>query len=213
MASQYMCDSDGALSRRERRKQEFRERILQAAITLFEQQGCDATTLDDICTLADLSRPTFYKYFAGKQELIQALVDTLWLKLAAELTEQSLGTSAGTAQFLHGFFRMINREFSKYSRLERELIRQSMGSAAQENHSIATLQALTAMFARVYRQGRQRGEIGSEFPVDFLAEMSMAAINSVMMNWACDDNYPLARRLKQLARHIPQLLQLQPARK
>jgi len=41
-----------------------------------------------------------------------------------------------------------------------------------------------------------------------LADMTMGAINVVMMNWALDENYPVQKRLKQLADYIPTMLEL-----
>ena len=73
MSKLFWLGEQQADSRRERRKLEFRDKILEAAIELFETQGCDVTTLDDICRVADVSRPTFYKHYATKQELILEL--------------------------------------------------------------------------------------------------------------------------------------------
>lgn len=165
---------------------------------LFEQKGFDATTLEDISTLADVSRPTLYKYFSGKHELVQALVENLWLHLARQLTADTLADELGTKAYIQAFFQMIEREFKKYNQLERELIRQSMVAGAPDSYSVMLMKALTDMFASVYRRGKRQGEIRSDFPVDFLAEMTMGAINTVMMNWAVDEAYPIDRRLKQL---------------
>lgn len=54
----------------------------------------------------------------------------------------------------------------------------------------------------------KRGDVANLYPVDFLAEMTMGSINSVMMSWAVDENYPIERRLKQLADYIPRMLSL-----
>jgi len=61
------------LSRRARKKQRNRRRILEAALTLFETQGVEATTIDAIAEAADVSRGTFYNYFPAKESLLSAI--------------------------------------------------------------------------------------------------------------------------------------------
>ncbi|NRB43150.1 MAG: TetR/AcrR family transcriptional regulator [Pseudomonadales bacterium] len=195
-------------SRRELRKQAFREKIMQSAIALFEQYGCDETTLEDICKKADVSRPTFYSYYPTKQDLIQAMAEKLWLNVAEELTSEFIDKTESPRLYVISFIELIRREFSKYNQLERDLIRHSMSSGASESSNMNILHGLTELFAGVYQQGLTDGDISHLYPIDFLAEMTMASISTVMMNWAIDEQYPIDERLDQLADYIPRLLEL-----
>lgn len=60
--------------RRERRKRETRERLLEAAMTLFSEQGIYLTRLEDITERADLGKGAFYNYFDSKDALVAALL-------------------------------------------------------------------------------------------------------------------------------------------
>ncbi len=51
------------LSRRERRKLEVRNRILEASTTLFEAKGLEATTVVEICERADVAHKIFFNHF------------------------------------------------------------------------------------------------------------------------------------------------------
>ncbi|OBC01935.1 TetR family transcriptional regulator [Mycobacterium sp. 852013-50091_SCH5140682] len=53
-----------------RRGRGARERILGAARQLFRDQGINNTGLDQLCTVAQVSKRTFYQHFTGKDELI-----------------------------------------------------------------------------------------------------------------------------------------------
>ncbi|HWJ02422.1 MAG TPA: TetR/AcrR family transcriptional regulator [Verrucomicrobiae bacterium] len=59
-----------ALSRRERKKQETRERIYHTALTLFRIQGFEKTSVDQITSRADVGKGTFYNYFPSKEAVI-----------------------------------------------------------------------------------------------------------------------------------------------
>ncbi|ACV63432.1 transcriptional regulator, TetR family [Desulfofarcimen acetoxidans DSM 771] len=60
--------SDG--NRYERRKEETRQKIINAAINLFNRQGFDATTMEQIAEEADIARKTLYNHFSFKEAII-----------------------------------------------------------------------------------------------------------------------------------------------
>lgn len=62
-----------AANRRERRRHERREAILEAAATVFGQKGAHAATMDEVAEAADVSKGTVYLYFPSKDELFLAL--------------------------------------------------------------------------------------------------------------------------------------------
>lgn len=59
---------------RERKKQEVRHRIIQAAERLFAAKGLDNTTMEDVASAADVSVATVYNYFGAKSPLLLAAV-------------------------------------------------------------------------------------------------------------------------------------------
>lgn len=211
MTKAFWLDEPPADSRRERRKQENREKIMESAIAMFEKNGCEATTLEEICERAEVSRPTFYSYYGSKQELIKALVEKLWLNVARELTADLLAHQASTQEYVEAFFKLTRQQIARYSRLERELIRHSMHSDPNDNSNMNLLNGLTALFIAVYGEGKKRGDIGNRYPTDFIAEMTMGCVSSVMMKWAVDEAYPVDKRLKQTTDFIVQMLALEKA--
>ena len=58
------------ISRRERRKQEVRSRLYEAARLLFNRQGYDATTVEQIAEAADCAPATFFNHFQNKQTVL-----------------------------------------------------------------------------------------------------------------------------------------------
>lgn len=61
------------LSRRERKKLETRQALLQAAQALLQEQGYRATTVEEITERADVSKGTFFNYFPSKDALLEEL--------------------------------------------------------------------------------------------------------------------------------------------
>jgi AcrR family transcriptional regulator len=88
MASTVPIASDvDQRSPRERRTAKTRRAIIDAARELFDQQGYNQTTIDQIAAHADIAQRTFFRYFPAKEALVFAefedLRDAMWSILAA----------------------------------------------------------------------------------------------------------------------------------
>jgi AcrR family transcriptional regulator len=55
---------------RERKRLATRRAILLAAVTVVRDKGLEATTVDEIARIADVSPRTFFNYFSSKEEAI-----------------------------------------------------------------------------------------------------------------------------------------------
>lgn len=66
-----------AAGRRDRKKNETRQALRDAAHRLFAEKGFSQTTIDDITEAADVSRRTFFRYYASKDDLLRSDVSDL----------------------------------------------------------------------------------------------------------------------------------------
>ncbi len=56
-------------SRKERKREQRRQTLIDAATHLFATRGYAGTTIDDIVSEADVAKVTFYSYFKSKEEI------------------------------------------------------------------------------------------------------------------------------------------------
>ena len=82
-----VLDETPPASRRERRKLEVRRRIIEAAISLFDEQGFHATNVEEIAERADVAYKTFFNHFPSKQDLLQVIAREQLDALLAMLDE------------------------------------------------------------------------------------------------------------------------------
>jgi AcrR family transcriptional regulator len=86
---------------RQRKRQQTRERLTEAAMALFLDRGFEATTLDDIAAAADISRRSFFHYFASKEDVVFAWQEestaSLIAAVAARPANESMLTAAENA--------------------------------------------------------------------------------------------------------------------
>jgi AcrR family transcriptional regulator len=78
---------------RERKKQQTRERIANAALKLFTERGYDETTLDDIAEAADVSRRTLFAYYDGKEDILLCEESSFLPRLRELLDNRPEGTT------------------------------------------------------------------------------------------------------------------------
>lgn len=64
-----------------------REKILECALNLFYQKGYDAVGVQEIVTLAGITKPTLYYYFKSKYGLLEALLHERCCKINDHLRE------------------------------------------------------------------------------------------------------------------------------
>ena len=72
-----------------------RERILDAAIDLFLEHGFHTTNIDSVAARSRSSKQTIYKYYEGKEEILQYAL----ARLIEEFQDQILGINVDAADF------------------------------------------------------------------------------------------------------------------
>ena len=53
-----------------------KERILDAAVTLFAENGYDGTSVEQIANIVGIKAPSLYKHYKGKEDILNALIDS-----------------------------------------------------------------------------------------------------------------------------------------
>ena len=84
-------------SRRSRKKQDTRNRLVAAADDLFDRQGYDETTTLDIAEAADVAQRTLFRHFPSKEALLYAELDDARFVLRDALHAQPDDVPALTA--------------------------------------------------------------------------------------------------------------------
>ena len=53
-----------------------KERILDAALTLFAENGYNGTSVEQIAGIVGIKAPSLYKHYKGKEDILNALIDS-----------------------------------------------------------------------------------------------------------------------------------------
>ena len=111
--------------------------ILDAAVVEFEQHGFRRVALDDVARRARVSRTTIYRRFAGRDELVAAVIDRENVALFADIAAELKGSDAQSNYYVEAFtsaimqfrrHRVLNRMITDEPALALELSRQHYGA-------------------------------------------------------------------------------------
>lgn len=166
------------IGRRERKKLETRDRILECAVSLFASRGYESTTIEDIGECADVARATVFNYFARKEDLVLAWFDLRRADLAVSLAE---GPEVGdTPNRLRHGFRMIARLFDGDPATGRAMVRAWLLAGGP---LLSPESETSQMFANEIRTGQQAGDIRPDIDAGRAGLVLFDAYLGVLYRW------------------------------
>jgi AcrR family transcriptional regulator len=77
-------------SRRERKKEETRGRLLSTAMKLMHERGFDGITVEAIASAADVGKGTIYNYFKTKEDIVVAFFVDLERRVQSKVARLSV---------------------------------------------------------------------------------------------------------------------------
>jgi AcrR family transcriptional regulator len=161
-----------AAGRREQQRERMRQRLLAAALELFEDQGYDATTIDQIADRADVARQTVLNHYPAKKDFVTAWGERRRYELAA-LEDVPVESARDRLHRIMSALAEINVREERLTRQLREL-------------RIVPQPVPEAMF-RIVREGRERGEITGSTDPQVAAEIVAAIYFDTLSRWLIEE--------------------------
>lgn len=182
------------------RPQKGKQKLLNAALNLFESQGYFSTTIEQITVEAGVSKGLVYNYFRSKEELLSALVENATVAMLSTANELMAPQTVeeSFSQFIDSFFGFLKTE-RRFLKLQLTLLLmpelQQIVSAPQRRRANLLLDTLCRWFREAgTRDARKK------------ARILLAALDGVALHFLCIyENYPLASMKTQLLQ-LTQLL-------
>ena len=105
---------------REKKAAKSRERMIRAAVELFERDGYDATTMEQIAARAEVGTTTLYRYFPSKDLLLlDQLLDALQLAPRLRVRPNEEGLEEALGEVLLDVARSVDASERDFARVRR----------------------------------------------------------------------------------------------
>ena len=76
-----------------------KEKILDAALTLFAENGYDGTSVEQIANIVGIKAPSLYKHYKGKEDILNALIDSAEVRYEEMFgSENNIGKVPGSGE-------------------------------------------------------------------------------------------------------------------
>lgn len=170
------------VGRRERRAQETRRRILDAALVLFSERGIDAVTVEDVADRADVARATVFNYFVSKESLCCEL-GTLGVEMLQEAIAAGRVPGPTVGQKLDQALRLLAEFPGRNAENCRQILTRSLAAMAPGRLPEHRVQ-LFALLEEWVREGQRTGELRADYPSCELAGFILGLQFQATLTWA-----------------------------
>jgi AcrR family transcriptional regulator len=193
-----MVTAEAPIGRREKRKQEIRTRIEDAAYRLFREQGIEETSIEQICVQADVARRTFYGYFPNKHSLLGGLGISRLYDQSEPMLRLLMTNHQTTRARLEAMIDYIESNFAGYEDVDRQLILLAPSTFAEDTERQREIgDSAMASFIRLIAAGVALGDVQTDFSPEILAAMVVGTLNMLTISWAMNSDYPIFAKLEE----------------
>jgi AcrR family transcriptional regulator len=173
------------LGLRERKKARLREQIIETALRLFRKHGYENTRIDDIVKILEISQPTFFRYFPGKDAVLRD-VGKRGFACIVEHLKSELSSEADTAARLRRLYRALAREVEADRPLWQAVVLSGAMDPVRSPEMREPEGIAVGLLREILAEGQRRGEITRVFPVLHLSEFMEGLYQTVVRQWAVD---------------------------
>jgi AcrR family transcriptional regulator len=182
------------LSRRERRKIELRERVLEAAKSLFTEQGFQETRVAEICERADIAQKTFFNHFPTKLHLLREIAHSGIEQLLIEV-EEICKAELATRERVHRLFDTVAEHMAEAGPRNRDLVTELVHAISGEpDQRSDQARRLNGAFEAIVAAGIAQGDVTRRHDVETLAELLLGAYYVLIFNYANLEDFPIRKR-------------------
>lgn len=183
--------------RRERKKDETRTRIVTVAMELFERQGFNSTTMEQIADVADVAKGTLYNYFPVKEAIISAFMRISAISAIPDV-ERLLKNAPDTRTRLTTMFSKIAEWQIPHRELMEHYLSYRFSNLLESFRHPEQRSGFDRNVAMVIERGQQDHEIRNDLPLALMVGYLQSGYLTVIMQWLAHDNVDLEKGLLQM---------------
>jgi TetR/AcrR family transcriptional regulator, fatty acid metabolism regulator protein len=178
-----------------------RRAILDAAITVFAQQGFHSARVSDVAAEAGVAYGLVYHYFDSKEQMLNELFSERW-KLLLEASQEMQRSDASPRDKLRGVASFIIESYRHEPELMKVIIVEVTRAANSFGRThLPEIRAAYDVVAGIVSDAQETGEFRDDVDPDFAAMLFYGAIEQLLSGWifdlvpATDESYEEAKQL------------------
>lgn len=193
------------ISRTERRKTEFRERITDAALKLFAENGVADTSVTSIIKEADIAHKTFFNHFPTKDHLLQHVVSSYARHAYAIFRDALKRRNDPRKQIEYCLMSVASAleplDPEKYSEL---LTFYFVSNASTREFRDEQKQNFAELIDGILRDAAAKKILRPGVDLETLREIIVGICVSTLLNWSVEPGFPIVKKMKNAVKFINQ---------
>ncbi|MFM1652307.1 TetR family transcriptional regulator [Brevibacillus sp. B_LB10_24] len=172
-------------TRRERKKKETRQRIFDAAISLYKEHGFEATTIDMISERADVARGTIFLHFTSKEAILASWGYERIREIERRREEWDFGESC--KQKVLRIYKILNEVNVRNFDLIKVQIESSMKHRKVKESEKNIYFELRELFADLIEEAQEKKRLKAKFNPLVAANMLENIYYNALYDWVQSD--------------------------
>jgi AcrR family transcriptional regulator len=184
-----------------RKQQLVRDAIYDAAIELFAVRGFDETTVEEVAQAAGVSRRSFFRYFASKDDLLAQNVVNFGSVLAATITACSQALTP--LETVRETVLSVLKQSVAQPRT-RQVIEISLRSASARQAHHSRMMDVEDMVAAAFA-GRLKSASKDDMKPRLLAGLTLSVMNVAIISWFRGEYHDPSTAARQVFTHLTRI--------
>ena len=170
-----------------------RQRAMESGFRLFAERGIELVTMPDIAEDSGVGRPSLYRYFSSKLDLVIAIGTWKWKEYIdahnATLTQEQLAgmTAAEYFRWYMDAFIDLYRNHSDILRFNyyfNSFLRNEKATAEQKQPYMGVVEGLRSAFHELYEKGMKDGTIRTNLTEEAMLSSSFHIMLAAVTRYA-----------------------------
>lgn len=160
---------------------ETRERIIEAARSMFFEFGIRKVKIDEIAAELGIGKATIYECFPSKQILVQSVLEEKRVEMEEYLTGLLQRISGGhEADMIDLMKELIHFGIRSLAEIKEPFLRDLKQTDAASFLDIVYYDMIDAIIDKILTRGMQEGIIRTDINIRILSEMILSFVNKVI---------------------------------
>jgi AcrR family transcriptional regulator len=151
------------MSRRERKKEETRETIIDCAINFFKEKGFQETSMEEIAEKSDVSKGTLYNYFENKESILLGYFQIIIADYGKEIKE-NFTVSKDIKSTLYNLLDFISHIFKNDKELAVIYLKYRMPSRFDVNVDSSQRSGIEKWVLEIIEKAQQDNQLRADIP-------------------------------------------------
>ena len=172
----------------ERKINDRRAVILDAALRTFVKRGYPDTKVAEIASEAGVAEGTLYNYFASKEDLLLALFDEKWGWIINEIRNK-ISRLSDPNRKLKAIFSLVVRMFKKNRQLaELFMVDIKQSSVFLNNYTINRIVEFLDLIEEVLEEGKKKGTYRRDLDTRVAKMVIFGAAQGILLSWVLSES-------------------------